>query len=114
MNNDEGELSSVASTLFNQTRTYYSLRIAIDEKFVPQAIKNLGKVANVMACLIVMLAIIYYVIQYTLFTSIQEYITVIINSEKRIGDIVNINLKINDLKMINENILLVANYEQPK
>lgn len=38
---DQGEVSSIASSVFSQTRSYYSLRSAIDERFVPIAIKNL-------------------------------------------------------------------------
>ena len=32
---DEGEASSVASSIQSQTRTYYTLKMAIDEKFIP-------------------------------------------------------------------------------
>jgi hypothetical protein len=48
MREDEGEVSSIASSIFSQTRIYFSLRIAIEEKFVPLAIRNMKQVANVM------------------------------------------------------------------
>lgn len=43
---DHGEVSSIASSIFNQTRSYFSLRNAIDEHYVPLSIRNLKIVAN--------------------------------------------------------------------
>ena len=43
---DQGEVSSIASSIFSQTRSYFSLRNAIDEPFVPLSIRNLKIVAN--------------------------------------------------------------------
>ena len=41
MNLDEGDCSSIATALSKERRQYYTLRAAIDEKFVPRPIKNL-------------------------------------------------------------------------
>jgi len=86
------------------------LRAAIDEKFIPLSIKNLRLVANIVWILILLLAIVYYVIQFTLFSNIQEYLQIIINSEKRVNDIMNMNLKLNDIMLLNEGYLNSANY----
>lgn len=66
--------------------------------------------ANIVFALIILLAIVYYVIQITLFTDIHDYIGIIINSEKRINDIMNMNLQLNNLMLINEGVLLPSNY----
>ena len=57
---------------------------------------------------ILLLSIAYFVIETTLFEEIQNYIEIIINSEKRIDDIMTINLKLVDIALINEQILNVT------
>ena len=81
------------------------MRQAIDEKFVPLSIKNLRVVANFVWVIILLLSIVYYAIQFTLFNEIKAYIAIIINSEKRVNDIMNLNLDIDDIALINEGYL---------
>jgi hypothetical protein len=57
---------------------------------------------------ILLLSIAYFVIETTLFEEIQSYIEIIINSEKRIDDIMTINLKLVDIALINEQLLNVT------
>ncbi len=57
---------------------------------------------------ILLLSIAYFVIETTLFEEIQNFIEIIINSEKRIDDIMTINLKLVDIALINEQILNVT------
>lgn len=40
-NNDEGDVSSVTTRQNKTERSHYNLRMAIDEKFIPNSIKNL-------------------------------------------------------------------------
>jgi len=56
---------------------------------------------------IMVLSLVYFLIEITLFQEIQSYIEIIINSEKRIDDIMTINLKLIDIALINEQILNV-------
>jgi hypothetical protein len=60
--NDEGEVSSIASSIQSQARTFFTLRAAIDEKFVPRSILNLRIVANLVWLIVILLAVVYYVI----------------------------------------------------
>jgi hypothetical protein len=54
------------------------------------------------------LSLVYFLIETSLFQEIQSYIEIIINSEKRIDDIMTINLKLIDIALINEQILNVS------
>ena len=56
---------------------------------------------------IMVLSLVYFLIETTLFQEIQSYIEIIINSEKRIDDIMTINLKLIDIALINEQVLNV-------
>jgi hypothetical protein len=57
---------------------------------------------------IMILSLVYFLIETSLFQEIQSYIEIIINSEKRIDDIMTINLKLIDIALINEQILNVS------
>ena len=59
---DEGEVSSIASSIQSQTRTYYSLKQAIDEKYVPLQMRNLNFVANLVWFSILLLSVAYFFI----------------------------------------------------
>ena len=100
---DEGEVSSIASSIQSQTRTYFSLRQAIDEKFVPVSIKNLKGAANVVWLSILIISVVYFIIQLTLFNNIKYFIDIVGNSEKRTLEMIKINSKIYDISLINEN-----------
>ena len=57
---------------------------------------------------IMILSLVYFLIETSLFQEIQSYIEIIINSEKRIDDIMTINLKLIDIALINEQVLNVS------
>jgi len=105
---EDGEVSSVASSIFNQTRSYFTLRQAIEESFVPMSIRNLKLVANVSFFVIILLAFIYYMIQKGLYSQMRDNITSIHYSERRILDIVSLNLRVQDLLLYNEGILEIT------
>jgi hypothetical protein len=64
-------------------------------------------VANLVWLAVLLLSVAYFIIQATLFTEIQNYVSIIVNSEKRVDDIMTINLKLTDIAMLNEDILTV-------
>mmetsp|Transcript_30682 Transcript_30682/g.22760 ORF Transcript_30682/g.22760 Transcript_30682/m.22760 type:complete len:123 (+) Transcript_30682:786-1154(+) len=97
---DEGEVSSIASSIQSQARTFYTLRKAIDEKYVSSSISNLKKVANVVFLFIILLAIVNYVIQERLFSNIHKQIEIIVGSERRVDDLIAINLQLSKLQTI--------------
>lgn len=105
--NNQGEASSVSSTVQSQTRTYYSLKQAIDEKFVPPQIRNLRLVANGVWAIVILLSIVFFIIQSTLFTQIKSFVGIIAQSEQRIGDIMHMNLRMSDIALVNEGYLSV-------
>jgi hypothetical protein len=81
------------------------LRSAIDEKFIPLSVRNLKIVANIVYSLTLILGIVYFVLEEIVFKDIQKYIEIIVNSEIRINNIVNINLNLNDISLINQGYL---------
>jgi len=64
---DTDGISSITTKQTKAERNLYILRIAIDEKFIPQSIKNLRYAANIVFMILLLLAIIYYAIQISLF-----------------------------------------------
>ena len=54
--NDTDGISSVTTKQTKAERNLYILRIAIDEKFIPQSIKNLRYAANVIFMILLLLA----------------------------------------------------------
>ena len=105
--NNQGEASSVSSTLTSQNRTYYSLKQAIDEKFVPLQIRNLRLVANGVWITVFLLSIVFFIIQSTLFSQIKSFVQIISQSEQRIEEIMHMNLRMTDISLINEGYLNV-------
>jgi hypothetical protein len=91
---DEGEVSSIASSIFSQTRIYFSLRIAIEEKFVPLAIRNMKQVANIMFVSLLTLHIAQFLIRLDMLSEIRNTVNYIIFSEERISSIIDINLRL--------------------
>lgn len=87
-------------------RSYYSLRSAIDEKFVPRAVRNLNIISNFVFLILLALGIVYFVLQIYLLEIISINIKNIHYSERRINYLIDINLRIRTLIIIqrDENI----------
>ena len=98
-------MSSIASSIYSQTRSYFGLRNAIDEKFIPLSIKNLKFVANFLFLGLLALDISQFVIQQRLFSEVNRNIDNIHYSEQRIDEIIDLNLRIQNLRFLNEGIL---------
>jgi hypothetical protein len=81
------------------------LRTAIDEKYIPNSIKNLRHAANFIFLILLLLAIIYYVIQLSLFGLINQNIKNIHNSESRLNYIIDITLRTRTLILLNNQTL---------
>jgi hypothetical protein len=55
-NNDEGEISSVTTRQNKTERYHYILRMAIDERYIPSSISNIGYAAYIIFVILVLLA----------------------------------------------------------
>jgi len=99
--NDKDDEGSVGSTSTNSTiRATYSIRAAVDEKFVPKSIKNMNIMTIFMFALVLALAIAYYVYAISLYSSIQKNIMNIEYSEQRQTWLIDISLKLKTLLQI--------------
>ena len=56
LNNDEGEISSVTTRQNKTERYHYILRMAIDEKYIPNSISNIGYAAYLIFIILSLLA----------------------------------------------------------
>ena len=81
--------------------------MAIDEKFIPQSIKNLRYAANIIFIILLLLAIVYYAIQMSLFELINQNIKNIHNSESRLSYIIDITLRTRTLILQNNDYLFL-------
>jgi len=106
--NDEGEVSSVTTRQNKTERNHYILRMAIDEKYIPGSIKNLRYAAYIIFFILMILAVVYYVIQISLYNNINQNIKNIDNSEQRLNYIIDITLRTRTLVLINEEYKVVA------
>jgi hypothetical protein len=100
-----GDVSSVASSMYSQMRSYFTLRNSIDEKFVPLSIKNLKNVAFFVFLGLLIMNIIQFAIQRSLFEQVNQNIQNIHYSEMRISHIIDINLRIQNLRFLNEGLI---------
>eukprot|EP00347_Sterkiella_histriomuscorum_P007426 403348965 len=107
---DHGEVSSIASSIFSQTRSYFSLRNAIDEQYFPLSIKNLKIISNILFAALLIVELVQFIIQQQLFEGIHENVKNIKFSEKRIFDIIDINLRIQNLRFQNEKLFVPSTY----
>jgi hypothetical protein len=98
-------MSSQATLKSKSERNHAILRLAIDEKFIPNSIKNLKLAANIMFFLLLTLAAIYYIIQIQLFNNINQNIKNIHNSELRLNYIIDISLRTRTLILQNGNLI---------
>jgi len=88
------------------------LRTAIDEKYIPSSIKNLRHAANFIFVILLLLSIIYYVIQLSLFGLINQNIKNIHNSESRLNYIIDITLRTRTLILLNNDYLDLTTVEK--
>jgi hypothetical protein len=86
-------------------RSYFTLRNSIDEKFVPLSIKNLKNVAFFVFLGLLIMNIIQFAIQRSLFEQVNQNIQNIHYSEMRISHIIDINLRIQNLRFLNEGLI---------
>lgn len=105
-------VSSVSSRQNKTERNHYILRTAIDEKYIPSSIKNLRHAANFIFLILLLLSIIYYVIQLSLFDKINQNIKNIHNSEQRLNYIIDITLRTRTLILLNNDYLVVNSSEK--
>lgn len=87
-------MSSIASSIFSQTRSFYSLRSAIDERFVPVAIRNLKLTSYVLFVVLVALYSTWFGIQLQLNTQMQQNVLDIKYSEGRVRSLIDLNLRV--------------------
>ncbi len=78
-------------------RSYYSLRSAIDEKFIPRSVRNLKIIAYFVFLIILALGIVYFTLQVVNLNSVSINIKNIHYSSKRIDYLIDINLRIRTL-----------------
>ena len=80
---DQGEGSSVAAAISKERRQYYTMRAAIDEKFVPRSIKNLRLAAYLIFFVLISLSskyqeftlvVLFFVVKQSLFNRINDNI----------------------------------------
>lgn len=67
---NNGDVSSVASSMYSQMRSYFNLRNSIDEKFVPLGIRNLKNAAMLVFFGLLALIITQFTIQNNLFQQV--------------------------------------------
>ncbi len=95
----------MASSMYSQMRSFFTLRDSIDEKFVPLSIRNLKTAASFVFFALLALNITQFVIQQELFVKVNNNIENIHFSEMRIRHIIDINLRIQNLRFLNEGLL---------
>ena len=110
---EDADGSSVTTRQNKTERQYSTLRMAIDEKFIPRSIKNLKMAAYIIFAILLLLAIVFYTIQTQLFDGINNNIKNIHYSEHRLNYIIDINLRIRTLIMVNNGYLEVTPQEKP-
>lgn len=97
--NDEGSLGSTSTGA--TVRSYFSIRAAVEEKYIPKSITNMNYMTIFMFILLLGLAIAYYASELTLYSNIQSSITNIGYSEKRKSSLFDIGLRVKTLVLIN-------------
>ncbi len=97
---DEGSMGSTSTGA--AMRSHYSIRAAIDEKYVPKSIKNMNYMTIFMFVLLLSLAIAYYILEILLYSSIQDNIKNVQYSEDRKSSLFDIDLNVKNLVLISE------------
>lgn len=101
--NQETQSSVTSGSTGSTIRSFYSLRAAIDEKFVPASIRMLKCTANILFLLVMCVAIVYFVIQLVLFSKINSNLKNIRYSENRYNYLFKLDQNIVKLLFMNVN-----------
>jgi len=101
--NQETQSSVTTGSTSSTIRSFYSLRAAIDEKFVPTSIYVLKFTAIIVFLLVLGVAVIYFVIQLVLFSKINKNIKSIRYSENRYNYILKLDHNVVKLLFLNIN-----------
>jgi len=108
--NAETQSSVTSGSTGSTIRSFYSLRAAIDEKFVPGSIKNLRCTANIVFFVLLCLAIVYFVMQVILFGKISQSLKNIRHSGDRLNYLIDVNLHATTMSIITADYKLRKNY----
>lgn len=117
--NQETQSSVTSGSTGSTIRSFYSLRAAIDEMFVPSSIRNLRCTANIVFLLLLSLAskvrhvttrllVVYFVMQVVLFDKINQNIKNVRYSENRLNYLIDINLEVTKMMLITADAKLRA------
>ena len=112
--NQEAQSSITSGSTGSSVRMSYSLRAAIDEKFIPRSIRNLRIGADLLFLLLLALAIIFFALQNTLYSSLISSIKNIRYCENRVNVMLDITLKVRELSFLSlDNLLHQQNPSLP-
>lgn len=82
------------------TRSLYSLRAAVDEKFTPPFVAKLWWAASIFFLVILALTVVYFALQFALYEQIQDNIKNIELSEMRLLNLLELNYNVIDMIII--------------
>ena len=85
----------------NLTHTHYSLRSAIDERYIPSSIRNITYATNIIYFFIIGMAIASFVYQAVIYNGIKKNIVNINGCQDRVMGIINIAVILNNLLALN-------------
>lgn len=110
LEDDSQDNQSMTSIMGGNTmRSFFSLRAAIDEKFVPLSIRNMNCSAGIVFLLVLGIAsnfklnnilVTFYVMQVTLYNKINNNVDIINCSEQRLSYLIDLNLQITKMMLI--------------
>jgi len=92
--------ASIANSIKSTSRSLCSLRAAIDEKYIPNSIKNMDYAAKGVFLILFALVISYFIVELTLRKSLKQTIGTINYSERRIEGVIIITLQSLNLMII--------------
>ena len=91
MDKNKDTESSITNSSMGSTRgSYYTLRAAIDEKYVPRSIRNIGYLIVLVFLLLFVMAIVFFVMKYLLYNNLETNIQNVKYSETRIDKLINL------------------------
>lgn len=110
---EQDTTSSVASaSKSSATRSYYSLRAAIDEKFIPPSMRKMTYIAQLVFLLILGLAITYFALTIVRYNKTKNNIKGLANSQLRINSLTNVGLHVTNMMIISADY--VQHQEDPE
>jgi hypothetical protein len=99
--NQDAESSMTSSSIRSTTRSYYTLRAAIDEKYVPKSIHNIGYLVVLVFLLLLATSIVFFVLQYVLYNNLNTNIQDVRYSETRIDKLIDLASSVSELTVFN-------------